>query len=153
MKKISAVLRRLAPTLALVPFAALGGVNVGCGVFGGGGDSTQTMTASTKVPAGEGTVEASDGDNGNTKLAVRVKHLAHASMIASDATVYVVWIQPRNAPIQSLGALTLDDDLEGSLDAITPHRRFTVTVTPEPSAVGPQPTHEPVFTAAVDRGE
>ena len=26
----------------------------------------------------------------------------------------------------------------------TPHRRFTVAVTPEPSAVGRQPPHEPV---------
>lgn len=152
MKSSSSILRRLLPSLAVVPLAALGGLHVGCGVLGGG-DSSQTMTASTKVPAGEGTVTATDGDNGNTKLTVQVKHLANASMIASDATVYVVWIQPRNAPIQSLGALTLDDDLEGSLDAITPHRRFTVTVTPEPSAVGRQPTHEPVFTSSVDRGE
>ena len=153
MNRTSSILRRLAPTLALVPFAALGGVHIGCGVFGGGGDSTQTMTAATSVPAGEGTATASDGDNGNTKLAVNVKHLAPASKIASDATVYVVWIQPRNAPIQSLGALTLDDDLEGSLEAVTPHRRFTVIVTPEPSAVVRQPTHEPVFTSEVDRGD
>lgn len=145
-------LLRLLPALAVVPLAALGGANAGCGVFGGGGDS-QTMTASTKVPAGAGTVTASDGDNGNTKLTVQVKHLANASMIASDATVYVVWIEPRNAPIQSLGALTVDDDLEGTLDAITPHRRFTVTVTPEPSAMVRQPTHKPVLTATVDRGE
>lgn len=153
MKSPSSILRRLLSTLAFVPIAALGAVQIGCGVFGGGGDSTQTMTAATNVPAGEGTVTASAGENGNTKVVVRVKHLARPSMIASDATVYVVWIQPRNAPIQSLGALTLNDDLEGSLDAITPHRRFTVTVTPEPSAVVRQPTHEPVFTSAVDRAD
>jgi hypothetical protein len=103
------------------------------------------------VPASEGTVNATEGDNGNTNLEIRVKHLAQPSQVASDATVYVVWVQPRNAPRQNVGALVLNDNLEGQLDTVTPHIQFTVSVTPEPSGHVEEPTHQPVFTAEVVR--
>lgn len=122
----------------------------GCGLFGGG-SSAQPMHSARSVPAGQGTVRVSAEDNGNTAIAVRVKHLAPASKLAADATVYVVWIRPRNGPIQSVGALMLDSNLEGKLDTITPHQRFTVMVTPEPSARVERPTHEAVFTSEVDQ--
>lgn len=111
----------------------------------------QTMTSAIGVPASQGTVKATTGENGNTKLVVHVKHLAQPSKIAADATVYVVWIQPRNAAIQNIGALALNADLEGKLETVTPHRRFILTVTPEPGGQEAQPTHEPVFTSEVDR--
>jgi hypothetical protein len=130
--------------------AALAGTTLGCGMFGSG-KSEQTMSSSSGNPAAQGTVNASAADNGNTALRVRVKHLAPPSRMASDATVYVVWIQPGDAAIQNVGAMTLNDDLEGRLDTVTPHSRFTVTVTPEPGARGAQPTNEPVFTTDVDR--
>jgi hypothetical protein len=120
-----------------------------CGIFGSD-DTPTTMRASDKVPAAQGTVRISDADNGNTGLSIRVQHLAPPSKIAPDATTYVVWIQPRNGTIQSVGAMSLDDDLEGSLDAVTPHKRFVVTVTPEPSAQVSGPSHEPVFTYDVE---
>ncbi len=109
------------------------------------------MRSGAGVPASQGTVKASLADNGNTAVAVRVKHLAPPSKVESDATVYVVWIQPRNADIQSVGAMTLNDELEGSLDTVTPHSRFTLTVTPEPSARVAYPSHDPVFSSEVER--
>jgi len=115
--------------------------------------STKPMQSSTAVPAAQGSVEATEDDNGNTALSVRVKHLAQPSMIAPEAQVYVVWIQPRNGAKQSVGALTLDDELEGALDTTTPHKQFTVFVTPEPSNGVAAPTNNPVFTASVDRDE
>jgi len=129
--------------------AALVGLQAGCGMFGGG-DSEQTMHASASSPAAQGTVKTSEADNGNTALSVRVKHLAPPSKMVSDATVYVVWIQPGDAAIQNMGAMKLNDDLEGRLDTVTPHRRFTVSVTPEPGAQGAQPTNEAVFTSDVE---
>jgi len=111
------------------------------------------MVSAAGVPASEGTVKASGGENGNTNLAIHVKHLAPPSKVAPDATVYVVWLLPRNAEIQNIGALTLNDNLEGSLVTVTPHRRFRVTVTPEAGGRGAQPTHEPVFTSEVERPE
>lgn len=126
---------------ALVLFA---GLELGCAA------TPNALQAASSIPAGEGTVQATLGSNGNTDLALRVKHLAPASRMASDATVYVVWIQPFEAPSQNVGALTLNEDLDGHLETVTPHRRFLVMVTPEPSSLMEKPTHEPVFTARVE---
>jgi hypothetical protein len=126
--------------------------SAGCGLFGGSAPK-QTMLTSAENTSGEGTVQAKAGDNDNTKLEVEVKHLSSPSKVAADASVYVVWIQPRNGEIQNVGALKVDDDLLGRLSTTTPHRAFTVTVTPEPSARMAAPTHKAVFTAEVNRTE
>jgi len=128
----------------MLAVAVLLGMQLGC-------NSTQDMRSGYGVPASEGTVNATEGENGNTNLEIKVKHLAQPSLVASDATVYVVWVQPRDAARQNVGALTLNDNLEGSLKTVTPHRQFTLTVTPEASGQLDQPRHQPVFTAEVDR--
>lgn len=46
--------------------------------------------------------------------------------------------------------LTVNGDLEGSLDTVTAHRRFLVTVTPESNDEVTQPTHEPIFSSDVE---
>lgn len=120
----------------------------GCGLFGGS-EAKQPMKASAENTSGQGTVEAKVGDNGNTEVEVRVKHLSPPSKVAADASVYVVWIQPRNAAIQNVGALEVDEDLVGMLVTTTPHTAFTLTVTPEPSARMAKPSHGPVFTSEV----
>jgi hypothetical protein len=121
---------------------------MGCGMFGSG-ESKQPLSASSKNTAGEGTVTAKVGKNGNTDVEVLVKHLAPPSKLAPDASTYVVWLQPRNAAIQNLGALQVDDDLVGTFDTTTPHRSFTLSITPEPSARMSEPSNDPVFTSDV----
>jgi hypothetical protein len=58
----------------------------------------------------------------------------HASKVATGASTYVVWIRPYNGTIQNAGALQVSDDLLGKFNTTTPHRAFTLMVTPEPSA-------------------
>lgn len=138
-----------APHAMVVGCVALFGIaQMSCG-----GAAPQPMTASDENIAGEGTVQAKAGDNGNTQLEVRVKHLAAPAKVASDASVYVVWIQPHDAQIQNVGALRVDSDLVGKLDTTTPHRAFTLTVTPEPSARMAAPSHKAVFTTNVSRAD
>ncbi len=124
-------------------------VVAGCGAA----SATQPMQASEANITGEGTVQATLGDNGNTTLQVRVKHLAQPSRVAEDASTYVVWIQPHNADIQNVGALRIDDDLIGKLDTKTPHRAFLLTVTPEPNGLMAHPTHKAVFSSDVNRAD
>jgi hypothetical protein len=133
-------------TVALVALA----FTPACGLFGSSSPK-QTMLTSAENTSGEGTVQAKAADNGNTALEVRVKHLSSPSKVADDASVYVVWVQPRNGDIQNVGALEVDKDLVGKLDTTTPHKAFTVTVTPEPSARMAAPTHKAVFTSEVNR--
>jgi hypothetical protein len=138
--------------LCLTTFASvalLGASQAGC-LFGSGAPK-QTMRTSAENTSGEGTVQANAGDNGNTQLVVSVKHLSAPMNVAADASVYVVWIQPRNAEIQNVGALQVDDELVGKLNTTTPHRTFMLTITPEPSARMAAPTHRAVFSSEVNR--
>jgi hypothetical protein len=144
MRSLTSIVRRALVVAAAVPAVAAVGVQAGC-------TKPQPMHSSAEVPASQGTVRATGGDHGNTSLAIRVKHLAPPWKVTADATVYVVWVQPPDAAQQNVGALTLDANLEGRLDTVTPHRRFLLTVTPESSGQATKPTHEPVFTANVER--
>jgi hypothetical protein len=134
---------RVILALALTTIVALAGMQLGCA-------ANQLMHSAASVPASQGEVAATSGDNGNTDLTVRVAHLALPWKVTEGTTVYVVWIQAPNAAWQSVGALTLDDDLAGLLETVTPHRRFLVMVTPELSARVPQPTNDAVLSAEVD---
>ena len=138
------------PFVLLTALAALVGAQVGCQGMMFWRSKPQEMHSGVDVPASEGTVRVSEGGNGNTKVSIRVKHLAPPSRIAADSTVYIVWIQPMEGDRQNVGALTLNKDLEGSLDTLTPHRRFKLSVTPEPSQQVAEPSHEPVFTYNVE---
>ncbi|MBL9036869.1 MAG: hypothetical protein JNG84_00010 [Archangium sp.] len=94
-------------------------------------------------------MKTSNGANGNTAVQVAVMRLAAPARIAPDASVYVVWVVPQNGEPQNVGALRVNSNLEGTLDTVTPHRAFRLLVTPEPSATGDKPTHDPVFTADI----
>jgi FlaG/FlaF family flagellin (archaellin) len=113
----------------------------------------QPMQSGKSSPASEGTVQVKKTDNGNTGVSIRVKHVAPASRLAPDAKVDVVWIEPTNGAPQNVGAMNLDDNLEGSLETTTPHARFRVVVTPEASGQAEKPSHDPVFTAEVARAD
>jgi hypothetical protein len=146
MKIKDSVLQRIVLSISVSVICAIAFVQISC-------DTTQQMLSSVSVPAGQGTVTFGAVDNGNTDVTIRVKHLALPSKIASNATTYVVWIQPSNGAKQNVGALALNDNLEGKLDTVTPHRRFLLTVTPEPGGRVGTPTHTPVFSSWVERPE
>ncbi len=134
-------------TFAIPVFSVLAVMHVGCKT------NKATMTSGAGVPASEGTVQVSTGPNDNTKIIIRVRRLAPPSKVVPDATVYVVWIKPRNGAVQNVGSMILNKNLEGFLNTTTPHRRFKVIVTPEPSGKVNEPTHEPVFTSEVERAK
>ena len=114
-------------------------------------NSSQALQSSGDVPAGEGTVMAREGGNGNTALTVKVKHLAPASRIEQDAQVYVVWVEPPNAPPQNVGVLSVNRNLDGTLSTITPHKKFRVVITPEQNGQVDKPNGSEVFTSDVER--
>lgn len=110
-----------------------------------------TMGASTTVPAAQGQVKVDDGGNGNTAVSVTVKHLAPPDRMGEGVTTYVVWAKPLNGPPQNLGALQVNENLEGVLRTVTPLREFDCFVTAEPSPTSPAPSGQPVLTAHVMR--
>jgi hypothetical protein len=148
MKSIQAISRCSNQVLSIASVFLIAAGTSGCGMFGSS-DAKHPMTASIENTSGQGTLEAKRGDNGNTDIEVLVKHLSSPSKIASDASVYVVWLQPLNAEIQNLGALKVDENLAGTFNTTTPHRSFKLSITPEPSARMSEPSHDAVFTSEV----
>ena len=147
MKSGSPILRRVLLAVALPTLAALAGTQLACATT----KTHDAMRSGVGVPASEGKVTTSSAANGNTNVNVHIKHLAPARKLVPDATVYIVWIQPRTDPStwENVGALVLNDNLEGSLDTVTAQTRFRVEVTPEVSGTVPQPTHDSVLSADV----
>lgn len=130
------------------PAAAALAMTIGCS------RATQLpMRAAPAVPAAEGSVKVGEGEDGNTKVDVEVKHLAPADQVAPGATAYVVWAKPdiAGAQPQNLGTMTIDKSLNGDLATITPFRRFELMVTPESSPEAVSPTGQPVLRTFIQR--
>ncbi len=112
--------------------------------------STWPLTGGTVVPAAEGYATSKTGDNGNTEVAVNVKHLAQPAKVAAGATVYVVWATPTDGgAATNVGAFLVDKDLNGRLETKTPLHTFQLTVTPEPSGTATSPSGPVVMAARI----
>lgn len=139
-------------TIKLVTAAALAcAVALGCGKSTPEAKQPISLVAAADAPAAQGHVSVADGGNGNTAVAVDVKHLAPPQKAHPGATTYVVWAQPPSGIPQSLGAITVDANLQGSLRTVTPLKDFHLFVTPEPSAQAQAPTGPRVLSGHVER--
>jgi hypothetical protein len=102
-------------------------------------------------PSAQGTVVTSNDRNGNTEVEVKVKHLARPTALVPPHQAYLVWVQPRGAQPELLGALKVNDDLEGSLKATTTRKDFEVLVTAE-DGLNPQvPSSNVLLRGGVER--
>ena len=134
------------PGARLLAWLVCIGLFSGCGIFGGGKESSaMPMHTASVAPAATGTVEAKR-EKGNYHLSVAVEHMAPADKMVDGATTYVVWAQPvKGGSPQNLGALKVDDKRSGKLDTVTSARDLKITVTAEPTAETPTPTGEPLL--------
>lgn len=97
------------------------------------GDSAKkvSMTPAKEVPAAHGTVAVKTGHNGNTSVSITTKSLAQPSALTPPAETYVVWFQPPDQSPKNMGALRVDNNLNGKLDTVAPYRQFKVFITAE----------------------
>lgn len=92
------------------------------------------MTSDVSVPAATGTVKVQkDKDNGNTKLDIKVDHLARPSSLTPSANDYIVWIRPSGGEALKQGAIGVDKNLSGELKMETVSKDFEVLITAEQS--------------------
>lgn len=106
------------------------------------------------IPAAQGEVEvrASKSQNKNTRVEVRVEHLAEPGAVSPGANTYVVWARPEGGwEVQNLGALRVGDDLSGTLTTVTPFRRFELFITAERSAQVMRPSGAELLSAQLKR--
>ena len=112
----------------------------GCAMFGS--VATHLSTSST-LPAAQGSVRYRVTKNDNTGITLKVRHLAPPEKLLPPTSVYVVWTRDtKDAPAQNIGALKVDENLNGELDAETPLHSFELFITAEASGQVQEPTGE-----------
>jgi hypothetical protein len=109
------------------------------------------LTNTGIAPAAEGKVITSTDRNGNTEVEVQVKHVANAHALTPPRQNYVVWVQPRGMQPQLLGALRINENLEGSLKGTTTYKDFDVLITAEDNMKPEMPSSTVVLKGTVER--
>jgi hypothetical protein len=98
------------------------------------------LTGTTLTPAARGEVAVSiDKKNGNTKVKIKVQHLAPPGNLTPPMNGYVVWFKDRTGAVEAQGKLRIDNNLKASFDTTTPWKAFDVSITAEndPSVKAP----------------
>ena len=108
------------------------------------------MTPGVDVPAAAGTVKLErDKDNGNTKVDIKVDHLARPSSLTPSADVYIVWIRPNGGEALKQGAIGVGKNLSGELKMETVSKDFDVFITAEQGDSTTFPSNVEVLRAHV----
>ena len=118
----------------------------GCASTGIGG---RRLSRSADVSAAEGTVKFKRIGGDDTRITLDVKNLEEPEELLQPGYTYVAWVRrsPEEPP-QNVGALCLDDKLDGTLRTETPLRRFELFVTAEATSDAAEPTGERLLWAS-----
>jgi hypothetical protein len=103
------------------------------------------------APAAEGKVITDNDRNGNTGIEIHVKHMATPQSLTPAKQTYLVWVQPRGKDPELLGALRVNEDLEGSLKAATTYKDFEIFITAEDSMKPETPSSTVILKGSVAR--
>jgi len=109
------------------------------------------LTNTGAAPAAEGKVLTDNDRNGNTGVEVHVKHMATPQSLTPARQTYLVWVQPRGKEPELLGALRVNEDLEGSLKAATPYKAFDIFITAEDNLKPETPSSMVILKGSVER--
>ncbi|MFA6238575.1 MAG: hypothetical protein WC635_14670 [Bacteriovorax sp.] len=111
------------------------------------------MTTNEQIAHGAtGVVSVVPTDGNNTKLRLKVKHLYPAENIQNGATNYIVWVRPAGSDrFQNVGALQVDNMLQGEYMTTVPYSSFYVMVTPEKSNIVETPSGPTILEKRIFR--
>ncbi|HXA83700.1 MAG TPA: hypothetical protein VNZ47_01415 [Candidatus Dormibacteraeota bacterium] len=109
------------------------------------------LTNTGIAPAAEGKIITDKDRNGNTGVEIHVKHMATPQSLTPARQTYLVWVQPRGKDPELLGALRVNDDLEGSLKTATAYKDFDVLITAEDNMKPDTPSSTVILKGTVER--
>jgi hypothetical protein len=109
------------------------------------------LTNTGTAPAAEGKIITDNDRNGNTGVDIEVKHMATPQSLTPARQTYLVWVQPRGKDPELLGALRVNDKLEGSLKAATTYKTFDVIITAEDNVKPDTPSSTVILKGTVER--
>ncbi len=109
------------------------------------------LTNTGTAPAAEGKIITDNDRNGNTGVDIEVKHMATPQSLTPARQTYLVWVQPRGKDPELLGALRVNEKLEGSLKAATTYKTFDVIITAEDNVKPDTPSSTVILKGTVER--
>lgn len=109
------------------------------------------LTNTGTAPAAEGKVISDNDRNGNTGLDIEVKHMATPQSLTPARQTYLVWIQARGKEPELLGALRVNENLEGHLKAATAYKTFDILITAEDSMKPEAPSSSVILKGTIER--
>lgn len=108
------------------------------------------MRASSSVPAAAGIVKVQrDKNNENTKVDIKVWHLANPARLTPTANVYIVWFRTRDGAAVKQASIRVDKNQKGEVKLVTVAKDFEVVITAEQSESADRPSDFEVLRADV----
>jgi hypothetical protein len=107
------------------------------------------LTNTSFAPAARGQVTVSIGKNGNTKVKIKVEHLASPENLSPPKSGYLVWYQEPGRNPESQGRLRIDKNLDGSFENTTVFKNFDLWITAESDATVKTPEGPEVLRTTV----
>lgn len=104
---------------------------------------------SAALPAAIGEAKATKDANGNTRVHLKVDHMAPPQNLQPPKSVYVVWAETPDKQRYNLGQLRVDEKRRGQLDATTAFKVFRLIVTPEDFPTVTEPSGPEVLSTGV----
>lgn len=118
-------------------------------IFGGSHQTKIMMNSTQLTPGAGGQVLISKGDNGNTRVDVKVEHLAPPAALNPPSNDYVVWLQENGRGPENQGVIKVGKDENGQLRIKTPYKAFRLFITAEPTPTPQMPNNMEVLSARV----
>ncbi len=103
------------------------------------------------TPAAEATARVTRDTNENTKLQLRVKHLALPQRLSPPKALYVVWAQTLQGRTMNLGRLMVKSNRTGTFTGVLPLKEFRLLITAEDVADVITPSEKVVLSTRVIR--
>ena len=108
------------------------------------------LTNTSVAPAARGEAEVSiEKKNGNTKVPIKVEHLASPENLSPPKSGCLVWYQEPGSNPESQGRLRLNKNLEGSFENTTVYKNFDLWITAESDAAVKTPEGQEVLRTTV----
>jgi hypothetical protein len=106
---------------------------------------TVALRTTPQAPAAVGEAKITQDQNNNTRIELKVDHLAPARNLTPPKSVYVVWAQAPDGRTINLGQLIVVSDRRGELRAVTPLKVFRIIITAEDEPLARTPNGQVVL--------
>jgi hypothetical protein len=103
------------------------------------------------APAALGEAKVSTDGNNNTRIELKMEHLAPPQNLTPPKSVYVVWAQPPDGDATNLGQVVVGRERSANFQTVTPLKVFRIFVTAEDRALAQSPSEQVVLATDVFR--